>query len=141
MKKIFILTLIVSVLFSKEIKAQTGVPDTLVYLKNIVANKTQYIGKPFSVLLADLQIQIKHFMPNTDIIHDISKETSTSFGFYFPQNSDEMYLAYPRLRITWQTPLDITLSDIIRNNNRGSWNQSSNLLYSNSIIADIKIRE
>lgn len=141
MKKIFILTLIVSVLFSKEIKAQTGVPDTLVYLKNIVSNKTQYIGKPFSVLLADLQIQIKHFMPNTDIIHDISKETSTSFGFYFPHNSEEMYLAYPRLRITWQTPLDITLSDIIRNNNRGSWNQSSNLLYSNSIIADIKIRE
>lgn len=30
------------------IKAQTGVPDTLVYLQTIVANKTQYIGQPFS---------------------------------------------------------------------------------------------
>ena len=141
MKNIFISTLIVSAIFSKEIKAQTGVPDTLVYLKTIEANKTKYIGKPFSVLLADLQIQIKHFMPNTDIIHDIRKETSTSFGFYYPQNSDEMYLAYPRLRIIWQTPLDITLSDNLRNIYRGSWNQLSILLYSNSIIADIKIRE
>lgn len=138
MKKIVFVGLL---FFSSSSNAQKAVSDTLTYLKSIVANKTQYIGKPFSALLSDLQIQIKHFMPNTDIIHDISKETSTSFGFYFPQSSDEMYLAYPRLRITWQTPLDITLSDNIRNNNRGLWNQSSNLIYSNSIIADIKIRE
>lgn len=138
MKKIVFVGLL---FFSSSSNAQKAVSDTLSYLKTIVAHKTIYIGKPFSILLADFKIQIKHFMPNTDIIHDVSKETSTSFGFYFPQNSDEMYLAYPRLRITWQTPLDIILSDNIRNNNRGLWNQSSKLLYSNSIIADIKIRE
>lgn len=143
MRKIFISILIVTAIFSKEINAQKGVPDTLVYLQTVVASKAKYIGQPFSILLTDMQIQIKHFIPIANITHDISKETSTSFGFYFTQNSEEMYLAYPRLRITWKTPLDITLSDNIRknNNNRGLWNQSSNLLYANSIIADIKIRE
>lgn len=102
MKKIVFVGLL---FFSSSSNAQKTVSDTLSYLKTIVAHKTIYIGKPFSILLADFKIQIKHFMPNTDIIHDI------------------------------------TLSDNIRNNNRGLWNQSSKLLYSNSIIADIKIRE
>ena len=38
-----------------------GVPDTLQYLNTIVQNKSQYIGQPFSKLLADLKIEIIYF--------------------------------------------------------------------------------
>ena len=73
-----------------------------------------------------MQIQIKHFSGNADIVYDISKETSTSFGWYFPQNSDEMYLTYPRLRISWHIPLDARQSDILyRSNNGGSWTSAA----------------
>jgi hypothetical protein len=142
-KQIITLTFLFSAFCVTETNSQTRVPDTLAYLQTVVANKSQYIGRPFSSLLADLQIQVKHFIPIPDIIYDISKETSTSFGFYFPQNADEMHLAYPRLRIKWQTPLDITQSDNIRstNNNRGQWIAAAASLYSNAIIADIKILE
>ena len=88
---------------ANEIKAQTyGVPDTLSYLQSIVANKAQFTGQPFSVLLDSLKIQIKFFSPFGAIPHDKNKETSTSFAFYFPQTEDEMYLTYPKLRISWQ---------------------------------------
>ena len=61
MKKILVIMLLF-IAFAKESKAQTyGVPDTLAYLQNIVASKAQYIGQPFTVLLNDLQIQVKFF--------------------------------------------------------------------------------
>ncbi|MBX9892650.1 MAG: hypothetical protein K2Y12_10050 [Chitinophagaceae bacterium] len=142
MKKL-ILILIVSIIFAKKIQAQAGVTDTLAYLQNIVANKSQYIGQPFQNLVQNLQIQIKFFQPYAAIPYNKNKETSTSFSFYFPLNSSELYLTFPKLEIYWQTPLDIMLSDNIRkaNNNKGMWNSSANLLYSSAIITDIKIRE
>jgi len=109
---------------TKNINAQTGVPDTLAYLQNIVANKAQYIGQPFSILKNSLQIQVKFFFPFASLPYDKTKETSTQFSFYFPQNADEMYLTYPSLRISWQQYLNANQSNIIRatNNNRGQWN-------------------
>ena len=61
MKKIILIILIITV--AKNVSAQlNGVPDTLAYLQTIVANKAQYIGQPFSTLIDNLQIQIKHFI-------------------------------------------------------------------------------
>lgn len=143
MKNIFILTLIVSTIFSKEIKAQTGVPDTLVYLKTIEANKSQYIGQPFSILNNALHVEIKFFQPFASKPHDRFKETTTIFSFYFPNSNAEMYLTSPSLTIIWETPLDINQSFQIFGigNNKGRWNTAALSHYSSSIIKNIVIIE
>lgn len=141
MKKILFFIIMALVFFTQKTKAQTGVPDTLVYLQNIVANKAQYIGQPFSLLNNSLQIEIKYFFPFGGIHYDMKKETHTSFAFYFPNNSDELYLTFPKIIVYWQTPLNMTLSDNIRGANRGRWDTSSVALYGNAIIKDITLRE
>ncbi|MFN0082047.1 MAG: hypothetical protein ACKVOM_05975 [Ferruginibacter sp.] len=144
MKKIlFIILVLFSVFIKNSYSQTTGVPDTLDYLQTIVANKSQYIGQPFSSLLNNLQIQIKLFQPFAAIHYDKNKETSTSFAFYFPSNADALYLTFPKLEIYWLPYLNKDLSNIIRqnNNNRGQWNSEAILLYSTGIIADIQIRE
>ncbi|WP_447641022.1 MULTISPECIES: hypothetical protein [Chitinophagaceae] len=43
-------------------------------MKQIVVQKSQYVGKPFSNLLQDLKMQIKFFKSKVDIHYDTSKE-------------------------------------------------------------------
>jgi hypothetical protein len=141
MKKTVLILIIIIITFAKNTKAQTGVPDTLAYLQSIVANKAQYIGQPFSVLQNNLQIQIKYFQPFAAIHYDKDKETSTSFAFYFPNNADEIYLTFPKLKIYWQPYLNITQSLGIAHGNRGVWSSTAQAFYANGIIKDIQIRE
>jgi len=94
LKKIFLIIIITTL--SRSVNAQTGVADTLAYLQSIVANKAQYIGHSFHELADTMQIQIKFFSPFVAIHYDNNKETSTSFGFYFPQTEEEIYLTYPK---------------------------------------------
>lgn len=140
MKKILIITFLV-ITFAKETKAQ-GVPDTLVYLQTIVANKSQYVGHPFAILLNNLQIQVKFFFPFAKFSYDKTKETSTSFSFYFPQTSDDIYLTYPHLEIYWQIPLNANQSSLLYTQYRSvGWNSVVANFYANAIISDIQIRE
>lgn len=142
MKKLLLISVLVTIAFAKNIKAQTGVPDTLAYLQAIVANKANYIGQPFSTLLNDLQIQVKFFSPFASLPYDNTKETSTSVAFYFPQTEDEMYLTYPKLRVSWQPYLNMGQSEVLyKNNNGGGWSSPVVAFYSTGIIADIQIRE
>jgi len=141
MKKLFLIVM-VAILGINKLEAQTtSVPDTLAYLQTIVSNKANYIGKSFSFLVNQMQIQIKHFSQNTDIVYDVNKETSTSFGFYLPHDASDVHLAYPRLRITWKIPLNATQSEVLWKSTKGAWSSSVAAFYSNAIIADIKIRE
>ena len=140
MKKIALLFTIVSISFIQKTKAQ--VPDTLAYLQNIVANKSQYVGQPFSVLYNNLQIQVKHFWPNTSIHYAKNKEISTQFAYYFPLSQEDIYLTYPCIEIYWQTPLNANQSGLLwGNNNGGGWSTAVYNFYKNAIIADIKVRE
>ncbi len=140
MKNILIIGFIALISFSKNAKAQAGVPDTLAYLQTIVANKTQYIGQPFSVLYDNLQIQIKFFTPFGAIHYDKNKETSTSYAFYYPHTTDDHYLSYPRLEIYWQTPLDANQSSLLwKNNNFGEWSAAIYTFYKDAIITDVKV--
>lgn len=140
MKKIFVVVFFIITASVNKTNAQ--VPDTLVYLQSIVANKSQFIGRPFSVLMDSLKIQIKFFSPFGAIHYDKNKETSTSFAFYFPHTSDEMYLTYPKLEIYWQPYLNASQSDILwENNNGGGWSPTVAAFYATGIIADIKVRE
>jgi hypothetical protein len=145
MKKIIVLIILfIGIAFSKQVNAQinSGVPDTLAYLQTIVANKVLYIGKPFSVLVDSLKIQIKFFSPFSGLSAHIDKETSTSFSFYFPQNADEIYLTYPCLDIIWQTPLNKPQSMLLYNQNPiGGWSAAVAAFYSTAIIAEIKVWE
>ena len=139
MKKILILTFIMLTLLKYNGKAQTyGVPDTLVYLQNIVANKAFYIGKPFSILLDSMKIQIKCFSPFASIPHDKNKETSTSYGFYFPLNENYMFLTYPRIRIFWEIPLNASQSQALYSTRLG-WSQPIIAFYSSAVIKNIDI--
>lgn len=141
MKKIILILLIFAA--TKNLNAQTsGVYDTLAYLQSIVANKSQFIGQPFSVLQDSLKIQIKYFHSKRGIVYDVNKETSTRLGFYFPQAANELYLTYPSIEIYWQPNLHSNQSDILwKNNNGGGWSSAVATFYASGVISDIKIRE
>lgn len=140
MKNIILILLIT--VATKNIKAQTGVSDTLAYLESIVANKTHFISQPFSVLRDSLKIQIKFYFPFAGNHYNKHKETSTSFAFYFPPTPEEIYLTYPHLEIYWQSPLNADQSRALRGQYRSiGWNQQIINHYSSHIIADIKVRE
>jgi len=129
--------------FVKNADAQaSGVPDTLVYLQSIVANKSKYIGKPFSVLLKSLQIQIKFFSPVASKSYNKNKETSTLFSFYFPKNSEEIYLTYPSLEIYWKPYLNAVQSELLYSKCQSiGWSPAVAAFYENAPIANIKILE
>lgn len=142
MKKIFLILVFSTLAFLKNTRAQSPVTDTLAYLQTIVANKSFFIGKPFSVLQDSLKIQIKFFSPFGSIPHDKRKETSTSFSFYFPLTPDDMWLTYPKLRISWSPYLNADQSDLLYGqNNGGGWSPNVASFYATGIIADIRIRE
>jgi len=70
MKEPAIITLILLSLFTQSSKAQI---DTLAVMQNIVNNKSQYIGQPFSLLYNQLPIQIKYyFFPSTSPARDVA---------------------------------------------------------------------
>lgn len=114
--------------------------DTLGYLRTIIANKTNYIGQPFSTLLKDLKIQIDRFAPIGSIPSDTSRETSTSFSFYFPRSAAEYELTFPKLNISWEPYLNATSSRyLFRKYNGGGWTQEVINFYSTAIIKDMDI--
>lgn len=125
-----------------DLKAQNGVPDTLVYLKTIVDNKNNFVGKPFGVLVDSLKIKIKYFSPFAAEHKAKDKETSTSFSFYYPRTADEIYLTYPHIEIFWQTPLDAIQSDFLYTKFRFvGWHPEIARFYSTAIIDDLQIIE
>ena len=102
MRRILVIVFLLNVVNEENVTAQ--VPETLAYLQSVVANKAQFVGQPFSVLRDSLKIQIKYFSPFGSISYDITKETSTSFSFFFPQTINDLYLTYPKLDIFWRPP-------------------------------------
>jgi hypothetical protein len=141
-KPLFILFFFFSA-FIKNADAQaSGVPDTLAYLQSIVANKSKYIGKRFSVVLNSLQIQIKYFSPRESIHYDKYKETSTLFSFYFPKNSEEIYLIYPSLEIYWKPYLNAVQSELLYLQSRlVGWSSAVAAFYENALISEISVFE
>lgn len=121
MKRILTILFFTIISFSKNTKAQSGVPDTLAYLQTIVANKAQYIGQPFSKLFdsLNLNIQIKYFHPRRGAVSNSNKEMYTAFAFYYPAIAEDVYLTYPCLEIHWQTPLNTNQSFLLFNSNGG----------------------
>lgn len=140
MKRIIFIFLITISVFAGDTKAQ-AVPDTLAYLQTIVNNKGNYVGQPFSVLLNQMPIQIKYFIPLPGSSCNRYKECVTSFSFYFPQNSEQKNLTYPRLDISWQTPNNQSQSLSLYFQLNGAFDPIVSSYYSSGLISDIKLRE
>lgn len=139
MKKIIFILTIITV--GKVSQAQTyGVPDTLAYLQTLVANKNQFVGQPFSKLADSLKLQIKYFSPYGSLPHDMTKETSTTFAFYKPATSAEVYLIYPCFEIYWYPFMNAGQSETLFGYFGGGWNSNVKSFYSAGVVADIKIR-
>ena len=142
MKNKIFSVLIVFALCMLKTKAQpAGVPDTLAYLQTIVANKTQYIGQPLSLLLNHLQIEVKQFSPFGGIHHRKDSETSTTLGFYCPIGSNDRYRLFPALRVFWNPYLDKGTSMSLYSMFGGCWAPQVYNHYANEIVRDIDILE
>ena len=134
MKKVLIIIISVFILHSTCLKAQ--VTDTAVYIQQILLNKSNYIGKPFSVLEKDLKVKLKCFILDAGIHWDQTKETSTSMWFIKPTKMEDF--SFPRLRIYWQPYLDYKKSDSLWDrNDGGNWTPEADSFYSLGIIKDI----
>lgn len=142
MKRKIILGFIFLTLFLSKANAQTaGVPDTLAYLRTIVANKAQYIGQPFSLLINHLQMEVKRFGPAGNIHHNKDLETSTSFSFYCPTSTNDSYRIFPALRVMWYPYLNNNLSMSMFTLFGGCWAPQVYNHYADAVIRDIDILE
>jgi len=134
MKKVLIIIISVFILHSTCLKAQ--VADTGVYIQQILANKSNYIGKPFSVLEKSLSIKVKQFNPFADIHWDQTKETSTFMGFINPVTDEDF--SFPGLVIYWQPYLNHKRADsLYAKTDGGSWTPEVSSFYSAGVINDI----
>ena len=107
-----ILTLILFLNISNVTLAQTPVTDTIGYLRDsIEAKKTYYIGKPLSVLLNDLKIEVKSYMAIVpfDSEPNIIQFKVTSLDFY----SNDVLLTRSYYHIT-SPHIDITFTPTIQ---------------------------
>ncbi|MCU7695603.1 hypothetical protein, partial [Haoranjiania flava] len=111
----------------------------LAYLNQIQANKSKYIGKPFSVLLNDLQPAIKFFTPSVGHSAYKNKEISTGFYFIIPEYMED-FGSY-NFEIKWATPLNRTISGPIYDGGayRGQWRTEAAQYYGTGIIADVVV--
>lgn len=134
MKKVF---LIISVILSLSISKANAQTDTLAVLQNIVTNKATYIGQPFSVLLAQIPLGIKHFEPPVGPPNNKNAEPSTLFAFYYPQTANQFSRTFPKLLISWEPALNRITSETLFSQHRGAWSSTIAAHYNSAIIADI----
>ena len=130
MKKILIiLTVLISCLGFSQI-------DTLNYIKQFETNKAQYIGKPFSVLLADMkQIQPKTVWP---LRHGRYKTFILGNSFKFVE-MDFSFNNVVTLSITGQDTIPIEQFNYYGKKNNYFFTQDEKLFYGNKIIKNIKV--
>ncbi|MDN3692907.1 hypothetical protein QWZ06_11740 [Chryseobacterium tructae] len=133
MKPIKSILITVAIIFSCIVNAQL---DTLKYLKQFEANKAQYIGKPFAVLLNDMiQIQPKTVWPVL-ITNKKSVIRESEFNFCDKEKSFNNVI---KLYITWQE--EIPRSDIkyCEQKNGFYFTEEERVLYGNKIVKDILV--
>ncbi|HNP33975.1 MAG TPA: hypothetical protein PKN96_11845 [Flavobacterium sp.] len=128
-------------IFCYSFSSEAQSSDTLTYLNHIVATKSNYIGRPFSVLLDSLQLPIKAFNISTYRSQNLKKESSILIGFAYANTPETIDLTFPRLEIIWQIPNDaIATWDLYRIYD-GAWNPSVQGYYQNKIILDLFVIE
>lgn len=136
MKKIILILSVVLIANVGNVNAQA---DTLAILQGIVANKSNYIGQSFSVLLGQLPLHVKYFAPNRGRTTTRNKENSTQIAFNYPYNPSQLYLTYPQLWIYWEVPLNRVISNSLFIQTKGAWTSTIASHYGSAIISDIRL--
>jgi hypothetical protein len=122
--------------------------DTLKYvIKCIEENRAQYIGKPFNVLLNDLELPVKSFF-NGGISNREKKGETITIAFY--EQTAAAVLADIRgnrrhhdvdslvmLTIIWKTPLPLDSAENLQNSSGGIWTPAVQEYFGKQIIKDI----
>lgn len=133
MKNIVKFTILFSILFCIKVNAQL---DTLNYLKQFEANKTNYIGQPFSKLLSDMtQIQPKTVW-SLPVKNKRSIVRDTGFNFC---EMDYSFHNAINLLITWQTDIPYNETKFLGIQNGYHFTNDEKSFYGNKIIKDIMV--
>jgi hypothetical protein len=142
MKRISSLIIPILAMHKSRIKNPSGVitsrPD---YLQNIIGNKSQFTGRPFSAFMESLRVAIRYFYPYAGMPYNGGKETSTLFAFYFPENATQLEMIYPCLEVCWEPFLNASHSLDLYNNTGGKWSQNASSFYEKGTISDILVIE
>lgn len=110
--------------------------DTLNYIKQFEANKSNYIGQPFSKLLNDMvQIQPKTVMP---ILSFKPKNYTLKSTFYFCEKEGSFSNAIT-LEIEWQNPIPRTDTKYYEGKNNFYFTTDEKIFYSSKIVKNIKV--
>jgi hypothetical protein len=135
--KIYIKLIVLSIFFfTVQIKAQS-VTDTLQYLKNnFELKKSNYIGKPFSVLLTDLRIQPTQSWHITPFR---KKNSVISTDFYFLKKGFTYNPSTIVLSIYWQEEIPRATVEVYEKKNGYLFTSDEKTFYGNKIVKDIKV--
>lgn len=134
MKNFLKITFIIILLSNIQCKAQSI--DTLNYLKQFEANKSNYIGQPFSKLLNDMtQIQ-----PKTVWVYPIKNKRSmirnTIFNFCEKKYSFGNAVT---LLVTWQNDILTNQAEALSDQNQDYFTNDERAFYGSKIIGDIMV--
>lgn len=127
--------------------------DTVKYvLKCIWEKEYNYIGKPFNVLLNDLELPVKSFLNGGISDHEKSGEFTT-IAFYDIQTTNTLLadLREHRLKsagakklvfvtIKWKTALPPDIVENLQKSNSGNWTPAVQEYFGNQVIKDIIIK-
>ena len=117
------------------------VTDTAGFIKNIIAQKSNYLNKEFGVLLKELDLPVKsytvinsgrNYIDGITISFDDRKTTQWKMDHY-----EQVQLA--GLRIIWATPVPAATYSELRQKSMayGNWNAIEEEFYAKQIVKDI----
>jgi hypothetical protein len=129
-------TLLIFSLFTIKIKSQPPI-DTLNYLKQFEINKAQYINKPFSYLLNQInQIETKTVNSFTNIY---GKDLTAFSDFRFCSLEEQRRKSTVYLIVYWKNPISHSQAMALSKQNHFSFTNDERQFYGDKIIKDIKI--
>lgn len=127
--------------------------DTLQYIKKCILEKqSQYIGKPFNVLLNDLELPVKSFLNGGISDHEKTGEFTT-IAFYDIQTATSLLADFRgnRLRgqdaenlvfltFRWKTALPSDIIEDLQKSSGGNWTPSIQEYFGKQVIKDIIVK-
>jgi len=120
------------------------VKDTASFVKNILAQKSRYLNKEFGVLLKELDIPVKSYIPmyaTMDKAHvpGITISFDDRKTTQWKMDRDDQWKKLAVLHIRWATPVPATTYNELRQKSMayGNWNAIEEEFYVKQIVKDI----
>lgn len=121
------------------------VADTAGFVKNIVAQKSRYLNQELGVLLKDLDIPVKSYLPmyNTmdkDHVPGIIIAFDDRKTTQWKMDQDDQSKQPSVLHVTWVKPVPAATYNELRQKSmaNGNWNKVEEEFYAKQIIKDIQ---